>query len=172
VLVLWLENLWEKWQEMFEGSFRAPRAAPVKKQTLHGLYPVGDCDSQPYACHFQLSSNSQCAQGRKKSLNIPECNIHALGTPAPFQILQYFVMTPSFSKSRRSIWPSGFPDRGATSTASTHGNCASSDRILVTRMSADPHNVLHPYRIGSAPSSLFDRVSANNARLGRITWDR
>ena len=156
---------------MFGGNFLGPRAVQVKKQILHGLCPEADCGSQPCAYRSQL----RALNIRQVAINefyILERNIQALGTPAPFQILQYFVVTPSSSKSRRIIWPSGFPDRGATSTASTAGNCANRDKILVTRMSPSPRvAIAYPHRVGGAPSGLFNGVSANNRGRGRIVWD-
>jgi hypothetical protein len=42
----------------------------------------------------------------------------------------------------------------------------------LTQVSPNPHDVIRPHRIGSAPSSLFDRVGANLCGWGRIAWDK
>lgn len=69
---------------------------------------------------------SSCGSGEE-----PECSTQALGTPASFQILQYWVITPSFSRSMRTARPSSFPPNDATRAASTFENCARSESNYV-----------------------------------------
>jgi hypothetical protein len=67
--------------------------------------------------HRQMLANTL-----DESVSAPACRTHALGTDAPSQILQYRVLTPSFSSWSMIIFPSSLLLKDATNLASTPGN--------------------------------------------------
>ena len=79
---------------------------------------VDDCMLVSVGCgHRQILANRL-----GELVSAPACRTHALGTDAPSQILQYRVLTPSFSSWSMIIFPSSLLLKDATNLASTPGN--------------------------------------------------
>jgi hypothetical protein len=107
--------------------WRQPRPEERNKILMGDVWQgimIDHC-ARVFLCYVTHSAGQA---GKKWSDTQLECNTQALGTPAFGQILQYWVFTPSNSKSLKILRPSSFPASGATNKASTAGNCAKRER--------------------------------------------